>query len=567
MLATSAALALALTARLPLADNTESRYGTIAWQMSRSGDWVTPRIYTAGQLQPFLGKPPLHFWLTALSYRVFGVSEWSARLPNFLLSVAIVAMTAAFAARLRAREEMGTGTSPDTVSSIDSLHGSEPVPISSRAFRGRRAAALAAVILASSALFFVLAGTCILDVPLTFGLTGAMIAFARFADGSPHRAAWGRLFFLGLAFGALAKGPIVLVLAGMALGLWIGLQGRWRLALELPWRSGAALFCVVVLPWYILAERASPGFLWYFIVHEHILRYFKSEYGDLYGHGRKQPYGAVWLMLLAALLPWTVLVGASLARQFRSRKILTALRGDPWLAYAILWGLTPAVFFTFARQLLPTYLLPGLPGLAIAAAVSLDRWIESDAEPALLRWLRWHLGALLPLAAVGSAAAVVIGAPWAAVAILAAAVCLLAWRAARNLRPGGSAAVLVLFGLTTTVAFGGAAMLLGPRIIDDRFSAKTILAQLATTPAADRPIVAPLEDVQSAIFYTEALGQGRFEPCVPHKVESIGELLDAPGNAVFLVKRKDWERVEPAVASRFTVMAETERWVALGPAN
>ena len=527
-LAAAAVLALALMARLPLADNTESRYGTIAWQMARSGDWVTPQIYTHGRPVPFMGKPPLHFWLTAASYRVFGVSEWSARLPNFLLSVAMVALSAGFAARLR----------------------------------GVRAAALAAVILASSALFFVLAGTCTLDVPLTLGLTVAMLAFARFADGSQHRTAWGRLFFLGLALGTLAKGPIVLVLVGLTLGLWIGLVGRWRLVLELPWISGLGLFGVVVLPWYILAERASPGFLWYFVVHEHILRYTSSEYGDLYGHGRKQPYGAVWPMLLAGLLPWTVLIGASLVRQFRGQKLLAAVRKDPWLAYVVLWGLTPAVFFTFARQLLPTYLLPGLPGLAIATAVGLDRWIASEAEPTLLRWLRWHFTVFSLVVAIGAVALVVIGTPLAGVATLAAVFGLLAWYAVRSLRPGGSTTGLILLGLTTTVTFAGAAIVVGPRIIDDQFSAKAIVARLAATSVADRPLVTPFEDVQSAIFYTEALGRGHFKPCVPRKAESIRELLDTRSDVVFLLKRKDWERLEPELAARLRVVAETGRWIA-----
>ena len=204
----------------------------------------------------------------------------------------------------------------------------------------------------------------------------------------------------------LAKGPVALVLVGLTVGLWIMLTRRWRLAIELPWIAGPALFLAVAAPWYLLAERATPGFLWYFLVNENFLRYLVNNYGDCYGWGRLRPYGTIWLMLLLALLPWTVLVAATLIksaragtlrifRQFRwsdPRPALSALarlpgelgQSDPWLAYVLIWGLTPPLFFTLARQIVWTYVLPGLPGLAIATAVGLQAWMQSDDAARLL---------------------------------------------------------------------------------------------------------------------------------------------------------------------------------------
>ena len=297
-IAAAVALRLVLMVRLPLADNTESRYGAIAWEMSRSGDWVTPWTFVDGVRVPFLAKPPLNFWLSSLSYRLCGASAWSARLPNFLLGLAIVAATAAFAGGLW----------------------------------GRRVAGLSGVILITSAAFFGLFGACILDMPLTAATTAAMIAMARLAAGGPRRYAWGLAFFLALAVGLLAKGPIMPALVALTLGLWIALTGRWRLIVELPWLSGLALCCLVAGPWYVLAERASPGFLHYFLVHEHFLRYLQHDYGDLYGAGRAQPYGTSWLMLLGSLLPWTILAIAALAQVFAGKIRLwccAAIRGWP----------------------------------------------------------------------------------------------------------------------------------------------------------------------------------------------------------------------------------------------
>ena len=84
--------ARALTLEYPdLTDPTEARYAFVAQEMVISGNWVVPKIPWHETLIPYLGKPPAHFWLTALSFSLFGMDEWVARLPSFcalLVSVA-----------------------------------------------------------------------------------------------------------------------------------------------------------------------------------------------------------------------------------------------------------------------------------------------------------------------------------------------------------------------------------------------------------------------------------------------------------------------------------------------
>jgi 4-amino-4-deoxy-L-arabinose transferase-like glycosyltransferase len=523
-----AALRLASLGRLSLADSTESRYASVGWHMFRTGNWVTPLIDRPEGLVPFWGKPPLQLWLTSLSYHVFGVSEWSARLPSFLVAIGVVAATAWFARRLW----------------------------------GGRVAVLAAVVLSSAALFFMFSGTCVLDILLTASVTGAMIAFARFAEDGSHRRAWGLGFFFWLAVGALAKGPIALVLVGLAIGAWLTLVRRWRLLAALPWFWGLLLFFAVAAPWYILAERATPGFLRYFLINEHFLRYVTEDYGDLYGNGRTWPYGASWVMLLVALLPWTVLATVALIRLFRGRKLAAALRDDAWLAYALIWGLTPPCFFMLARQVLLTYVLPGFPGLAIAAAVGLDRWMRSDAAPGLLRWLRWHFAAGgLIVAAFFVVAAKYYGAsPFlAAAALLATAA--FSWFAWRNTARWGSAAAIVVFGLATAGTLAEVVMLLAPAI-DEQHSAKTILAALYESGVAkDQAIAMPVGETYSAIFYTEAVFHGRYQH-YPQQWPLPKELFDAAGDTIFLFRRKDWNHLEAKDAGRFIPVTETAHWIA-----
>src|ERR1700682_6698905 len=56
----------------------EPRYAWIARDMAETGDWVTPKLYG----KPWFEKPVLYYWEAALSFRLFGVSEFSARLPS-----------------------------------------------------------------------------------------------------------------------------------------------------------------------------------------------------------------------------------------------------------------------------------------------------------------------------------------------------------------------------------------------------------------------------------------------------------------------------------------------------
>lgn len=521
-------LRLVSLGRVALTDNTESRYASIAWEMFRSGDWVTPQIYIDGRLVPFWGKPPLQFWLTNLSYHVFGISEWSARISSFVLGLAIVAATMLYARRIW----------------------------------GDRVAVLAGVVLCSSGLFFLLSGACVLDVPLAASVTGAMLAFARFAEQGPWRRAWGVAFFFALAMGGLAKGPIVLVLVGVALGLWLLAVGRWRLMLQLPWFSGLAVFLAVVGPWYYLAERATPGFLRYFLLHEHILRYVSSEYGDLYGGGRKQPPGAAWAFLVATFLPWSLLGIAGLVRMSRGRKIGAALGEDPWLTYALCWALAAPLFFTPARQMMIAYLLPGFPGLAIVTAVGLERWMASGAEASLARWLRWHIAAI-GLATVVGAIAAVLGDGLillaAALSVSTACVIGLAWPV---LRAGHPAALVGVLGLATSTALCATMFLVAPTV-NDEHSAKTVLAKIYRDPAARaRPIVAPMNSDCSPLFYTQAYFGGQFK--YPGKTgwRVVAQLLDQHGGEIFLFPRYDFVRLKPAVAERLRIVTETRHWVA-----
>lgn len=310
---------------MPLNDKTEARYGEIARVMLTSGNWVTLQ-QTPGE--PFWAKPPLSSWASALSMKVFGVHAWAARLPSMLCAIAILALLGWVVARRYTKEY----------------------------------AAYAWLILASMPYFFMNAGVVMTDPLFVFSITLCMLS-AWFAMSHASRF-WGSLFFIGLGLGLLAKGPLIGVLIFLPLFFWAILERKLRyLWKNLPWIWGSFLTLCIAVPWYVLAELRTPGFLHYFIVGEHLGRFLESGWsGDKYGFAHAFPLGMIWLFMLAGLLPWGgVLIYDAFRRQVRP----LPRAQDGWVTYLLCFMFMPLVFFTFSRNIIYTYTFSAFPPLVL----------------------------------------------------------------------------------------------------------------------------------------------------------------------------------------------------------
>jgi 4-amino-4-deoxy-L-arabinose transferase-like glycosyltransferase len=222
---------------------------------------------------------------------------------------------------------------------------------------------------------FLAAGAVMTDIALGLGTTMAMRGFWLGLQGDPAgRLREQALFFAGLAIGLLAKGPIAAVLVGLPLAVWTLRFGKLGLvAREFRWVSGMLLTTMLVVPWYVLAELRTPGFLEYFLVGEHWHRFVTPDWrGDLYGNAHAFPRGSIWLFAIAAFLPWSVLIPVASLRWRRTAAPAPAV-DRPLQLYLLLWALTPCVFFSLAGTILWTYDLPGLPALAMLLALWLAR--------------------------------------------------------------------------------------------------------------------------------------------------------------------------------------------------
>ena len=340
---------LATLGAYPLMDSTESRYAEIARKMLETGDWLTPQFDYG---VPFWGKPPASTWLAAAAMGALGVGEFAARLPSLLLALAC-AIPIAFHAALRGGRDQRLWT---------------------------------LALFASTVLVFIAAGAVMTDTALALGTTMSMTGFWIAMNGADkQRAAATASFFVGLAIGLLAKGPVAVVLAFLPIGAWVLATGGWRDAwVRVPWIGGMLLTAALVIPWYWAAERATPGFLDYFLVGEHWKRFVEPGWkGDLYGAAHARPRGMIWLYWIAAALPWSAVALAWLVRGLMQKRVnLHALAADPWRLYLLLWTIAPMVFFTVSGNILATYVLPGLPAFALLLG---DLWRPSPGDHRALR--------------------------------------------------------------------------------------------------------------------------------------------------------------------------------------
>jgi 4-amino-4-deoxy-L-arabinose transferase-like glycosyltransferase len=323
----------------------EPRYAWIARDMMESGDWITPRLYGS----PWFEKPPLYYWGAALSFKLFGVSEMTARLPS-----AISALFATLALAWLAWRVYGSATArwlllllPSTAGMIGFSHSAATdMPFS---------AMLTCAMVPAAVLLGI--------VPSTRETLESNRDYA--ADLSRNAIlVTAALFGLFLGFAMLAKGPAAIILSGGAVVCWAAYTRRWTAIKRLLHPVAIAAFCVVALPWYVLCAVRNPDFLRVFILEHNFKRFLTPEFQHI------QPFWYYAGIVLIAFLPWTPALLWALATGIRGwirRERLGAMS-----CFLLCWALFCLVFFTISRSKLPGYILPAIPaiGLLLARAIT-----------------------------------------------------------------------------------------------------------------------------------------------------------------------------------------------------
>lgn len=313
---------------------------------------------------PFWAKPPLSTWLEAFCFKLFGIGEFSARLSTFLLMLGVYWFTYFLALR--------QGDIDHAIMSV--------------------------LVLSTAGITYITAGAVMPDAALVFSTTLCMVAF--WCAYKTKSKLWGYVFFVSLAVGLLTKGLVSFALTMFPIGIWTVWKRQWRAVWEhLPWTSGTALTLILAVPWYIIEEIRSPGFLNYFLFGEHLKKFIESGWaGDLYGHAHSEPRGTIWLFWLVSNLPWSLFFLDLLSKQLSHRNpIKDRFNLTDWTAYLISWALSPMLFFTLAGNIMLTYVLTGVPAFAILAA---DIWARSTVSLEHSQYVSRSRGILLPAMAL-----------------------------------------------------------------------------------------------------------------------------------------------------------------------
>jgi len=350
-----------------LLDDADTVHAEAAREMVLRHDWVT--LYADGIR--YLEKAPLPYWCVAVMYKLFGVSEWTTRFPLMLGMLALILAT----------YELG------------------------RRVYGEKGGFYSALVMATSLGPYLFTRFMIPDVLVGLWLTIGFIFFLKTLDEKPpsRLACWG--LAITTALNVLTKGLIGLVFPVGIIGLYLLLTGNLRHLLRLRIVSSLSILVAISAPWHVLAALRNPtqggvrGFLWFYFVNEHFLRYLNKRVPHDYD---TVPFLIFWGLLLLWLLPWSAFLPQSISGVFR--------RGQDWRSHLgnrqrgnllfFLWAVVILVFFSFSTRQ-EYYTIPAIPALALLVGGWLAR--EASGEESAQRSGRISATTLLVLGVIASA--------------------------------------------------------------------------------------------------------------------------------------------------------------------
>ena len=329
-----------------LLDDADTVHAEAAREMVLHQDWVT--LHANGVR--YLEKAPLMYWSVAASYSLFGVHDWSTRFPLMLGVLAMLLST-----YLLGREAYGE----------------------SGGF-------WSAVVLATSLGPYLFTRFLIPDTLVGLWLALTFLFFLRsLREDRPSRlTCWGMA--AACALNVLSKGLIGLVFPVGVIGLYLLLTGNLRHLLRLRLLSSTLVLLAIAAPWHVLASMRNPdqgavrGFLWFYFVNEHFLRYLNKRVPRDYD---TVPLLIFWGLLFLWLMPWVAFLPQSIknvpARWKQWRAGLDREKRANLLF--LLWAAVILLFFSFSTRQ-EYYTIPAIPGLALLVGGWLARERESSAN-------------------------------------------------------------------------------------------------------------------------------------------------------------------------------------------
>ncbi len=311
---------LPLLGHKPLTEWDEGIYAEVSREMLR-GSWLVPHWNT----HLWLEKPPLMLWITAIFFKLFGVSEFWARAGSTFSGIAIVAL----------------------------LHGW----LSRR--RDLLSAWLSTIILLATFGFLHVCHVGEMDVLLALGACLAFIGLSQV--GAEQRSGW-YLFWIGFAIALMTKGAASVTIPMTA--FLAAILQRWKLRqFGVPFLLGFVAFAALVVPWHWEMYRLfGSGFVRQYLG-LHVLTRATQQ---IEGHATHWWYYGV--VLLASAPPFILLYPVAIYRGFRRASL------QPWALFAVV----TVAFFTVIQTRLPHYIAPAYPALAVLTATWVADWLKAS---------------------------------------------------------------------------------------------------------------------------------------------------------------------------------------------
>ena len=336
-------------------DDVDAVQAQIARNMLQSGDWVTARLDGVAYLE----KPPLIYWMMAVSYRIFGVHDWAARLP-LALSIILLCWTTYRFGKWAFGEEAGF---------------------------------YAGLAMSTCVGLFLFTRILIPDAILTLSITTGIWAWLRLLEPDDEpKSKWVWLLGISFGIGLLLKGLIAIVFPMLAAIVYMVCTRQalsWTAWKKLKLPLAALIALVIAVPWHVLAMLRNPpyfafsmhsgpgeyrGFFWFYFFNEHILRFLNLRYPRDYN---TVPRPLFWLLNLVWLFPWSAYLPATVKLSYNKESRANRVR-----LMALCWIGVVMVFFTFSTTQ-EYYSMPIYPALALligSAIAAGGSWVKNGTR-------------------------------------------------------------------------------------------------------------------------------------------------------------------------------------------
>lgn len=309
-------------------DDADSVHAEAVREMVESGDWVTLKINNGIR---YLEKAPLMYWLSALTVKMFGLSQWAIRLPVALFALFLTLLVFSFGNR----------------------------------FLGEKAGFYSALVFVACLGPYAFTRMYLPDVILSFFLALCFYLYLQILYEPDSGRRIGPLdvrcilFYVSAALAVLTKGLVGIVFAGAVICAHILLTGQWKVIRRLQILPGILVFLAVAAPWHLAAGFSNKGFFWFYFVNEHFLRYLGLRHPKDYD---TVPRLLFWALHLVWVFPWTGFAWG-ISRIF-PRSLKPESKADQTNLFLVCWILVILVFFSFSTTQ-EYYTFPTLAAFAL----------------------------------------------------------------------------------------------------------------------------------------------------------------------------------------------------------